>query len=297
MATYPPDYLSVQDPTAQPADNATHAVTDLYVPTVSVIIPAKNEAENLAHVLPRVPAWVHEIILVDGESTDETVSVAREVCPQVCVVHQDVPGKGAAIRTGIEAATGDIVVLLDADGSTDPQEIPVFVATLLAGADFAKGSRFLQGAGTVDMPFHRRLANEFLVLLTNALFGTRYSDITYGYNAIWRRHASALALEIDGWANEIVGNIRVARRGLKVVEVASYEYCRIAGEAKLAAFSAGWTILKAILAEPFHQLPDDHPHPPKPPEEQPLTLTEVEPQRRRLPVLARMEPVRGGEAD
>ena len=91
---------------------------------VSVVIPAMNEARNLAHVLPRVPR-VHEVILVDGNSRDETVDVARELMPSIRIVQQQGRGKGAALRTGFAAATGDLVVMLDADGSTDPAEIPV----------------------------------------------------------------------------------------------------------------------------------------------------------------------------
>jgi glycosyltransferase involved in cell wall biosynthesis len=227
------------------------------VPSVSVIIPALDEAENLPYLLPRIPHWVHEIILVDGHSVDDTVAVACDLCPHIRVVTQDSKGKGAAIRSGVQSATGDIVILLDADGSTDPAEIWAFVGALLAGADFAKGSRFLQGAGTADMPLYRRLGNDFLVSFTNLLFGTHFTDITYGYNATWRHYASALALEIDGWASEIISNIRVARHGLRVVEIASFEYERIAGEAKLAAFSAGWTILKAIVRERFKRLTPD----------------------------------------
>ena len=144
-------------------------------------------------------------------------------------------------------------MLLDADGSTDPAEIPAFVGALLTGADYAKGSRFLQGGGTDDMPFYRQMGNWGLTQLVNILFKTRYTDITYGYNATWREHVGSLALEINGWACEIVGNIRVARDGLRVVEVASFEHNRIAGEAKLGTFSAGWAILKAILREAMVQ--------------------------------------------
>lgn len=216
---------------------------------VSVVIAALNEAVNLPHVLPRIPHWVHEVILVDGHSTDDTVAVARAVLPSIRVMSQQGSGKGAALRTGCAAACGDILILLDADGSTDPVEIPAFVGALLAGADYAKGSRFLYGAGTFDMPPLRRWANRGLTTLTNLLFGTRYTDITYGYNGLWRHHTGALALEIDGWANEIIGSIRMARHCLRVVEVASFEHPRRAGEAKLRALPAGWAILTAILAE------------------------------------------------
>jgi glycosyltransferase involved in cell wall biosynthesis len=224
--------------------------------TVTVVIPALNEAASLPHVLPMIPRFVHEVILVDGASTDGTIEVARQLMPGIRVVRQEQPGKGAALRAGFAAATGDIVVHLDADGSTDPTEIPAFVDCLLAGADYAKGSRFTTGGSSDDITPLRRLGNWSFVSLANVLFGSRFSDITYGYNAVWRRHHHLLAPEIDGWAHEIVGNIRAYRRGLRVVEVASREAPRVAGEAKLRTFSAGWTILKAIVGEFFRPLPD-----------------------------------------
>lgn len=226
-----------------------HFSSQVYAPKVSVIIPALNEADSLPHLLPLIPKNVYEIILVDGHSRDETIRIARSFLPTIRVVTQDGKGKGAALRCGARAARGDIVVFLDADGSMDPREIPAFVGALQAGADYVKGSRFLQGGGTGDMPIIRQIGNWGLVTLTNLLFGTHFTDITYGYNACWRRHIDALAFEIDGWACEIVNNIRAAHHGLRVFEIPSYEYRRIAGEAKLKVFSAGCIILKAILRE------------------------------------------------
>lgn len=230
---------------------------------ISVVIPALNEADNLSHVLHAIPAWVYEVVVVDGGSTDGTLDVARATwaeregvaqgchldCPVLHLMVQRGRGKGDALRTGVLSALGDIIVHLDADGSTAPEEIGRFVGALVDGADFAKGSRFLPGGGSGDMTPHRRLGNWGLVLLSNVLFGTRFTDITYGYNAFWRRHAHVLALEIDGWAQEIISNIRSARHGLRVVEVPSFEYPRRAGEAKLRCLPAGWTILLAMLRE------------------------------------------------
>jgi glycosyltransferase involved in cell wall biosynthesis len=216
---------------------------------VSVVIPALNEAACLPHVMPRLPAWLHEVLLVDGQSTDDTVEVARRLYPAVRIVSQQGRGKGAALRTGLLCASGDIIVTLDADGSTDPAEIPAFVGALLGGADFAKGSRFLQGAGSTDMAGLRRFGNWGFAVFANVLFQTRFSDLTYGYNAVWAHHRWALALEIDGWPHEIITNIRVATSGLKVVEVASFEHARVAGSAKLQLVPAAVAILTAILAE------------------------------------------------
>ena len=121
------------------------------MPSVSVVIPAKNEARNLEHVFNTIPAWVDEIVLVDGKSTDDTVAVAQKLYPEIRVVHQEGRGKGDALQAGFAAAKGDIIVMMDADGSTDGREIPRFVAALVTGADFAKGSRFASGGGTEDI--------------------------------------------------------------------------------------------------------------------------------------------------
>lgn len=217
--------------------------------SVSAVIPALNEEESLPYVLAAVPAWVDEILVVDGHSTDDTVAVAKRFGERVRVIPQEGKGKGGALRTGFMAATGDVIVALDADGSTDPAEIGSFVRRLRDGADYVKGSRFLQGADTVDMTPLRHVGNWALVTLTNVLFGTRFTDITYGYNAVWSRHREMLALEIDDWSQEIINNIRAARNGLHVVEVVCFEHERIAGTAKLQTFSAGWQILRAILRE------------------------------------------------
>src|SRR5690348_2757877 len=131
-------------------------------PSVSVVIPTLNEAKNLPHVLPRIPTWVCEVIVVDGLSVDNTLEVARACRDDVKTVTTTTPGKGAAMRAGIEAAVGDVVVMLDADGSTDPNEMPAFIGALVAGADVAMGSRFAVGGGTSDMEVHRRIGNWFL---------------------------------------------------------------------------------------------------------------------------------------
>src|SRR5437879_5274135 len=150
---------------------------------ISVIIPARNEALNLPHVLPHIPAFVSEVILVDGHSTDNTVEEARCLLPNVRIVEQTGRGKGDAIRAGLAATTGDIIILMDADGSADPLEITRFVKVLLAGNDFAKGSRFIKGGGSHDITLFRRLGNFGLISLVNILFGTRFTDLCYGYNA------------------------------------------------------------------------------------------------------------------
>lgn len=163
-------------------------------PTVSVIIPARDEAANLPHVFGRLPAWVDEIVLVDGHSTDGTVAVTRELCPKARVVVQPGRGKGDALQAGFAAATGDIMVTIDADGSTDGAEMIRFVGALLSGADFAKGSRFASSGGSDDITGLRRCGNRLLSTLVNRMFGTHFTDLCYGYNALWARHLDAIGV-------------------------------------------------------------------------------------------------------
>jgi glycosyltransferase involved in cell wall biosynthesis len=218
-------------------------------PTVSVIIPAKNEAANLPHVFKTLPSWLDEIILVDGHSVDDTVAVTRALCPEAKVIAQAGWGKGDALMAGFAAATGDIIVMIDADGSTDGAEIVFFVSALAAGADFAKGSRFSSGGRSDDITGVRRYGNRVLNVLVNRMFGTRFTDLCYGYNAFWSRHLEALKINCTGFEVETLMNIRAARAGLKIHEVPSHERSRLFGASNLRAVRDGWRILKLIVRE------------------------------------------------
>lgn len=223
--------------------------------SVSVVIPAKNEVQNLAFVLPRIGSIADEVILVDGESDDGTVEEARRLRPGIRIVAQDGAGKGAALRTGFAAARGDIIVMLDADGSTDPAEIPLFVGALIAGADFVKGTRFAQGAGTADISVIRRLGNKLFVLIVRLLFGGRYSDLCYGYAAFWRRVLPQLELDCNGFEIETMMNVRALRAGLRVAEVPSFEDRRRFGTSNLRVVPDGWAVLMTILHERARRRP------------------------------------------
>jgi glycosyltransferase involved in cell wall biosynthesis len=234
---------------------------NLIAPTVSVIVPAKNEAANLREVLPRLPQ-VHEVILVDGNSVDDTVAAAREVMPDIRVVRQTRKGKGNALAAGFLAASGDIIVMFDADGSADPEEIPAFIKALIDGADFAKGSRFAAGGGSEDITHLRTMGNNMLNLVANRAFKTNFTDLCYGYNAFWRDLVSVLDLPSidlpapekgmlwgDGFEIETVINCRFAAAEVAITEVASIELSRIHGESNLRTFSDGTRVLRTIMAE------------------------------------------------
>ena len=235
-------------------------------PKVTVVIPTLNEARNLPHVFAKLPAGLHEVIVVDGHSVDDTVATARRLRPDVRIVRQNRCGKGNALACGFAAATGDIIAMVDADGSADPAEIPQFVQALLDGADFAKGTRFAGGGGSSDITRLRQLGNRVLSGLVNMLCRTKYSDLCYGYNAFWRRHVPVFGLETesdipagsgarlwgDGFEVETLINIRIAQAGLKVTEVASYEHSRIHGVSNLNASRDGWRVLRTIVAERYY---------------------------------------------
>jgi glycosyltransferase involved in cell wall biosynthesis len=232
---------------------------------VSIIIPARNEACNLPHVLEALPLGLHEVILVDGHSTDDTIEVALRVRPDVKIIQQSRRGKGNALACGFAELTGDVVVILDADGSADPGEIPAFVAALEGGADFAKGTRFDKGGQSHDITRFRRIGNAALNRLVNLLFGTCYTDLCYGYNAFRVQLLPALELppvEVepgsdvpegmlwgDGFEIETLIHVRAARADARIIEVASTERARLHGASNLRAIPDGIRVLHTILAE------------------------------------------------
>jgi hypothetical protein len=213
---------------------------------VTVVIPAKDEARNVAWVLRRLPPGIDEVILVDGNSRDDTVAVARAVRPDIVVAKERAPGKGAAMRTGMELARGDIIVTIDADGSMDPRELDRYVLCA-HDVDLVKGSRFATDGGTEDMSLVRRLGNAMLLGLVNLLYGSRLTDLCYGYCAVRRSALPALALRSDGFEIETEMTVRALRAGLRVGEVPSFEFPRRYGTSHLRAFTDGWRVLITLL--------------------------------------------------
>jgi len=219
---------------------------------VSVVIPTLNEASNLPHVFARLPhEQLFEVILVDGHSTDDTVAIARSLCPSVRVITQDGAGKGEALACGFAAARGHIIVMLDADGSTDPAEIPSYLDRLFDGADLAKGSRFMRGGASTDITPVRRAGNRGLNAVVNLLFGTKYTDLCYGYNAFWADVLPSIDVDCDGFEVETMINVRAAKAGLSVAEVPSVEAERIHGVSKLHPIRDGLRVLRTIFSERF----------------------------------------------
>lgn len=211
--------------------------------TVSVVVPAMNEERNIAWVLERIPAYVDEVLLVDGHSRDATVQVARRVRPDVRVIQQRGCGKGAAMRTGFEEATGDYVVVLDADGSMEPGEIDYYVNALDQGYDLVKGSRELPGSGSLDITPVRRMGNGVLVKAVNVIWGSEFTDLCYGYLAFRRDRLDDLALTGRGFEIETEIAINAIRAGLRIAEVPTVELLRQHGTSNLSAWRDGRRIL------------------------------------------------------
>ncbi len=232
-------------------------------PRVSVVIPTLNEARNLPRVFAALPPDTYEVIVADGHSVDDTVAVVGELRPEAHVVMQARPGRYNALVSGCAAATGDVIALINADGSTDAAEIPGFVSALLAGADFAKGTRFAPGGGSEDMTRLRGFGNRVLTQLVNVLYGTRYTDLS-GFIVFWQKHLSALGLDAtaslaedsghrpgNGLEIETLISIRAAAAGLSVVEVPSLERSRIYGVSDLGALTDGLRVLRMVIRQRF----------------------------------------------
>jgi len=239
--------FAVDTPSAHTLFN-TH-ITD--APRVSVVIPTLNEAKNLRFVLPYIPDWVYEVIIVDGHSTDGTREIACGMRSDLRIVEAKQRGKGVALCAGFEAAEGDIIVMMDADGSMNPAEIDLYVRALRSGADYVKGSRFIQGGGTSDMTFIRKMGNLGLTFAVRFLFGGQFTDLCYGYNAFWKRALYVIEPTTSGFEIETLMNVRALRSNLKVAEVPSYESDRVHGDSNLKPFRDGWRVLKTIIRERF----------------------------------------------
>jgi len=217
--------------------------------TVSVVIPAKNEAGNIAWVLEHMPRSVDEVIVVDGNSTDRTVEVARIIRPDVVIVSEPGRGKGTAMRTGFEAARGVFVVVLDADGSMDPRDIDLYVEQLAAGADLVKGSRYIGGGGSADLTLVRSLGNRALLFVSNLLYRQSFTELCYGFMALRTSRIPELRLGATGFEIETEIVTKAVRHGFAIAEVPSREAPRISGASNLHAFRDGVRVLRTILRE------------------------------------------------
>ncbi|WP_370062066.1 glycosyltransferase family 2 protein [Streptacidiphilus sp. MAP5-3] len=213
------------------------------------MIPAQNEARNIAWVLEQVPSCVDEVLVVDGWSSDATARMAELCRPSVRLLAQPGHGKGDALRTGFAAARCDYVVMMDADGSMWPGEIPHYLHFLDHGYDFVKGSRFVAGGGSQDLTPVRALGNRALLVAVKALYHASLTDLCYGFCAFRRSFLDSLDLHAPGFEIETEMIAHALRSGLRVAEVPSLELPRRHGRSHLHAIADGRRVLRTLVAE------------------------------------------------
>lgn len=216
------------------------------IPRVCVVIPTLNEAGSIGKVLEEAKKYADDVVVIDGNSKDETASIARK--HDVTIINQNGKGKGNALRQALNYVDCD-VVFMDADRSMRPIEIPRLIEAFASGTDIVKGSRFMQGGGSEDLSIIRRIGNLFFLFLVNLLCRTNYTDLCYGFFAIREEALKIIAPELKSINFEIETEICIKARklGLKVIEVPSIEKKREKGKSNLKAFSDGFSITKTIL--------------------------------------------------
>jgi glycosyltransferase involved in cell wall biosynthesis len=220
---------------------------------LSVIIPVYNEISTLRTILERVQSTglADEVILVDDGSTDGTRTLLAGLDGQRgirVILHDTNRGKGAAVRTGLAAATGDILLIQDADLEYDPCDYPTLLKPIKDGkADVVYGSRFQGGPHRVAMFWHM-LANQLLTLTTNLLYNTILSDMETGYKAFRMEALEEICLRSNGFNIEPEITAKLLKRKVRIFEVPISFNPRNYAEGKKIkfkdAFEALWTLLK-----------------------------------------------------
>jgi glycosyltransferase involved in cell wall biosynthesis len=234
---------------------------------VTVVIPTKNEIQNLERLLPTIPNYVDEVLVVDGYSTDGTAEFAQESKFVTRVLMQKAPGKGSALCLGLQKASHKNIICIDADGSMSTSEFPKLLHPLIEeDVDVIKGSRYLAGAGSEDLSFFRSTGNLGLLLLTKALYKCDWSELAYGYFGLNQDAVRKLDLyEFEskipstlifkkmaygqGFEIEAVIFCRALRRNLKIKEFPSIETNRWNGTSNLKAIPDGFRVLSAVVLE------------------------------------------------
>lgn len=225
---------------------------------LSIVIPVRNEVQTIATLVDRVCAvdygMEREIIVVDGASTDGTRQALLDfpASPEIVLVLEDeARGKGHAVRTGFERATGDILVVQDADLELDPAQIPLLLDHLENGGRPAVfGSRFKdQGRG--ETPFLSYAGNKALTWSANVLFFTRLTDILTCYKVVRADVVKALNLQCDGFDFDAEVPCRLLRLGYQILEIPVAYNPRSIDEGKKLTPRVGWSVLRAILRVRF----------------------------------------------
>jgi len=224
---------------------------------ISLVIPTLNESKNIKEIFPKIPDFIDEIIVVDGNSIDGTREEIFKFNKNAKIIVEKPIGKGAALDTGFRNASGDLIIMMDADGSHDPDEIRALLDPVLDGFDVSTASRMLPGAGSDDITAFRRFGNRVFVSMVNSMFGANYTDICYGYRAFKKEALEKINCCSIGFEIETEQCIRMRKKGLRVKEVPSFEGNRKNGNSNLNSIKDGWRIFKIILKEYFNEIHND----------------------------------------
>jgi len=218
---------------------------------IEVIIPTLNEEKTIGSIIERTFTYTDKVLVIDGWSDDSTIEIAKKMGARI--MFQNGRGKGAALKEAFEYVNGEIIVILDGDGSMKPEEIPMFLKGIYSGADIVKGSRFLGEGGSEDISLLRRFGNTLFTILVNIIWKSNFTDLCYGYMAFRKDAVKKLSpvLFSKGFTIETEMIIKAKKLGLKIIEVPSFELKRLFGQSKLKTFKDGWEIFITILKETF----------------------------------------------
>ena len=216
---------------------------------ITVVIPAKNEAATVAEIVRGAHRHAGEVIVMDGSSSDDTGRLAAEAGARVIV--DPGRGKGEAVRLSIPHVKTEFTVLMDADGSHDPEDVPRLVVPILEGrADHVSGSRLLGGSselhGTFD-EWARLAGSSFITACINRRYGVRLSESQNGFRALRTAVLSELELHSRGTTIEQEMIVETLRRGYRMGEVPAHEYPRRCGSSHIVVWRDGWAYVFSLL--------------------------------------------------